>query len=301
MKQDERHAVPTRLVISTLIAASGLLWAIASAQADESLFGYSYGSEVLPKGIWEFEQWATWRTDKGNGTYNALDLKEELEYGVTDRFQTALYLNFQGMWTHDTGPVDDQGQFEIPNQSGVGFQGVSMEFKYALLSPYKDPVGLAFYLEPGYSRLNKITGVVGTEYEVEAKAILQKNFLDDQLVTVLNLTGEFEWERFPSDSPNELELKLELTGGVAYRFAPNWYAGLEARYQAIYPNMNLGNNAAWAFFAGPAIHYATKSWWATLTVLPQIVGNPTDPGRSSHLQLDEFETLEVRLKVGIYF
>jgi len=157
------------------------------------------------------------------------------------------------------------------------------------------------YIEPSYSRINKISGITGTEYEIEPKIILQKNFLEDQLITVLNFTGEFEWERFPESEATERELKLELSGGVAYHIAPNWYAGLEARVQGVYPNMNLGNREAWAFFAGPAVHYNSNKWWFTLSIMPQLTGSPRDPALSSHLQLDEFERTEVRLKVGYYF
>ena len=48
---------------------------------------------LLPKGRWEFEQWVTSRWEKEHGTYSVLDFREELEYGLTDDFQIALYLN----------------------------------------------------------------------------------------------------------------------------------------------------------------------------------------------------------------
>jgi len=284
-----------------LLAGFAVLLSPQWAAADENYFGYSYGSETTPKGSWEFYQWITWRHDKGEGEYDAFDFRTELEYGVTERLQAALYLNTAYHHTQDTGPLDDSGLREIPNQDDFGFQGVSMEFKYRLLSPYKDPIGLALYIEPSYSRINKISGITGTEYEIEPKIILQKNFLEDQLITVLNFTGEFEWERFPSDEPTERELKLELSGGAAYRVATNWHIGLEARVQAVYPNMNLGNREAWAFFAGPALHYNAKKWWFTLSVMPQISGSPRDPALSSRLHLEEFERTEVRLKLGYYF
>jgi hypothetical protein len=272
------------------------------SRADENFFGYSYGSETLPKGTWETYLWSTWRTDKGNGNYDALDLRLELEHGFTDRFQTSVYLNGSYWNTRDTGPVDeDTGAFEIPNQSTIAFKGVQVELKYAVLSPYKDGLGLAFYLEPGYFKRDSITGKPVTAYELEPRIILQKNFLEDRLISVLNLTGEFEWEKEESDEPFEKELELEATGGLAYLIAPNWYLGVEGRYKAVYPNWNLGTREAWAFFAGPAVHYAAKKWWATLTVLPQLSGSPNAPGRSSSLHLDEFERLEVRLKIGYYF
>jgi hypothetical protein len=287
-----------------VLIASCLAGGLAStrAQADENLWGYTYGSETLPKGAWEFYQWATWRQGKGEGTYDALDLRTELEYGITDRFQASAYLNTVYQHINNTGPVDpDTGQREFPNTNAFAFQGVSLEFKYALTSPYKDPIGVALYFEPSYSRVNKESGQSGTEYELEPKIIVQKNFLEDQLIAAANLTAEFEWERFPDNAPMERELKLELTSGLSYRFAPNWFAGPEARLQGVYGNMNLGDRVAWALFAGPAIHYAAQKWWATLSIMPQIMGGPRDPALSSHLNFDEFERTEVRLKVGINF
>jgi hypothetical protein len=284
-----------------LLLALGALGS-AGSRADENLFGYSYGSETLPKGGWETYLWSTWRTDKGNGNYDALDLRLELEHGFSDRFQASLYVNGSYWNTHDTGPINEEtGASAIPNQSTFAFKGVQVALKYAPLSPYKDGLGLAFYLEPGYFTRNSITGAPQTEYELEPRIILQKNFLEDQLISVVNFSGEFEWEKGQDEPSFEKELKLEATGGLAYLVAPNWYVGVEGRYKAVFPNWNLGDREAWAVFAGPAIHYATRKWWATLTVLPQLRGSPNAPGRSSSLQLDEFERLEVRLKIGYYF
>jgi len=184
----------TRLV--RMLIASCIACALASpqAQADENLWGYTYGSETLPKGGWEFYQWATWRTGKAEGTYDAVDLRTEFEYGITDRFQASGYLNTVYQNINNTGT------------NAFAFQGVSLEFKYALTSPYKDPIGVALYFEPSYSRVDKESGQSGTEYELEPKIIVQKNFLEDQLIAAVNLTAEFEWERFPDNAPTEREL-----------------------------------------------------------------------------------------------
>jgi hypothetical protein len=102
-----------------------------ASRADENLFGYSYGSETLPKGAWETYLWSTWRTDKGIGEYDALDLRLELERGFSDRFQASLYLNGSYWHTHDTGPIDEEtGTPETPNQSTFAFNGVQVALKY---------------------------------------------------------------------------------------------------------------------------------------------------------------------------
>ena len=62
---------------------------MASAHADENLFGYLKGAETLPKDSWELYEIVTQRDDKGSGDYTAYDAETELEYGLTDRFTVA--------------------------------------------------------------------------------------------------------------------------------------------------------------------------------------------------------------------
>src|SRR5215475_9941300 len=75
----------------TLIAA--ILFCVSLARADEAIFAWTYTTDLLPKGKWEFEQWMTARWEKEHGAYNVFDFREELEYGLTDNLQIALYLN----------------------------------------------------------------------------------------------------------------------------------------------------------------------------------------------------------------
>ena len=275
------------------------------ARADENLFGYSYGVETLPKGSWELYNWLTWRTSKGQGDYDAVDLRQEIEYGFTDRFQASLYLNERYHNIEGAAPREEMdGMFapEYPDRHEFGFQGVQTSFKYNFLSPYTNPVGFALYVEPGYSRIDKISGEHLTELELELKLMFQMNFLDDQLITVLNVSPEMEWEKPRGTSDWETELAFEVTGGVSYRIAPNWFLGLEARYHSEYPDWPTETEREhYAIFLGPAIHYGAEHWWATLTLLPQVYGAPQDPSRSSHLHLDEHEKFELRLKVGYHF
>ena len=278
-----------------VVAALAAGWVgLASAQADENMLAYSYGSETLPKGKWELYQWATARVGKEKGDYLGLDLKTEIEYGITDRLQTSLYLN--NRYHHIK---DAEGSSEtFDNRNGFNFDGVQTSFKYSLLSPYKDGIGLAVYLEPGYSRVSRVSGEIDTEYELEYKVILQKNFLDDTLIAIVNLTGESEWEKEGGHDEFETALKLELSGGVSYRLAANWFAGIETRIQGELEEYEKMVHATW--YLGPSIHYAGQKWWATLAVLPQVAGWPDSRGMGG-LHLDDNEKLEVRLKVGYNF
>ena len=282
-------------VIMLGIGLAGL--AATPAQADEQYFGYTYSSEVLPKNGTEAELWVTDRRGKGKGHFDAQDYRLELEHGFTDRLTVAGYANFAG---HHIRGLDDENV-----DRDLAFRGLSAEFKYNVLSPYKDGLGLTLYAEPGWSRIHG-GGERGTEYELEFKAIVQKNFLHDRLIWAANFTFEPEWEREVEIEDTgeravewEKELKLELSSGLSYRVAPGWFLGGEARYASVYPDWTNGlHRETYAVFAGPAIHYGGKKWWATLSYQPQLFGGPSPNGSRA---LDEFEKRELRLKIGYNF
>jgi Family of unknown function (DUF6662) len=283
-----RRNLPRLTACSLIVAAA--LCAGGAARADENLFGYVYGADTTPRGEWELYQWITNRTGKVDGTYRAFDLRTEVETGLTDRTQLSLYLNGSAQRISGVPGFTDRDR--------RGLDGASLEVKSMLLSPYKDPIGLAVYLEPGYSRAAKITGDRVNEYELEAKVIVQKNFLEDRLVWSTNYTWELEFEREAAATDFEGELAEELTSGLSYRFAPNWFAGVEGRVHSEFPDLKLFNGREhMAYFLGPNLHYGAKRWWFTLSVMPQINGWPdTAP---SQLHLVEHERLETRLKIGI--
>ena len=69
---------------------------LQTTPATERLFTYTYEPETLPEGGMEFEQWVTLRTQRTKGgsvnqeNFNRWELREELEYGVTDRYTVSL-------------------------------------------------------------------------------------------------------------------------------------------------------------------------------------------------------------------
>ena len=202
----------------------------------------------------------------------------ELEHGFTDRFQASFYLKGRAHRI-DGGALEDDPDRELDR--GLDFNGVNLAFKYNLLSVYKDLFGLSVYLEPSYSRIDKISGERMNQFGLESKIILQKNFFDDQLAIAYNFTLEPEWSKFKNSGERERELELEHTFGISYRFAPKWFVGLEGRYHTEYPEFNGPQEGA--FFLGPNIHYAAEKWWFTFTFLPQVAGNPPTPGRGHNV------------------
>lgn len=288
--------------ILAVVAAAGVATLSATAaRADENYFGYTYSADTMAKGETEMELWATDRRGKGEGHYDAQDYRIELEHGFTNRLTVSGYANFASHHVRGLEPG-----FENVHRN-FAFQGLSTEFKYNVLSPYKDGLGLTLYAEPGWSRIHSVEGEKGTEYELELKAILQKNFLDDRLIWAANFTFEPEWEKEKeenavtglTESEWEKELKIEVTTGLSFRVAPNWFAGVEGRYASVYPDWTNGlHRETYAVFAGPAIHYGGKNWWVTASYLPQLFGGPSPGGSRT---FDEYEKRELRLKIGYNF
>jgi Family of unknown function (DUF6662) len=285
------------------IAVLGLgLTGIAATptSADERYFGYTYAAEPMPKGANEIELWATDRRGKEMGHYDAQDYRIELEHGFTDRLTISAYLNLESH--HISGLAPD---FDDVHRN-FAVQGLSSEIKYNLLSPYKDGFGLTLYAEPAWSRILSVEGQKGTEYELELKAIFQKDFLDDRLIWATNLVLEPELEHEKANEGTgearrvwNKELQFHLTSGVSYRIAPGWFAGLEGRYSSIYPDFTRGlHRETYAVFAGPTIHYAAQKWWVTATYQPQLFGSPNPRGG---LALDEYEKREIRVIFGYEF
>ena len=286
------------------------------AFADESIFAWTYTTDLLPKGHWEIEHWTTGRFEKEHGTYNAFDFREEIEYGVTDDLQAALYLNHHYSRVNNDFPSEDPnkpghrlaGAYETggedvhpghdPSQpfETYHFESVSGELIYRVLSPYKAPIGLALYMEPAIGEHST---------ELEWKAIVQKNWLDDRLVWSLNLNYELEYEE-QEDGVWEKDGMFEWFTGLSYRFIPNWSAAMEFWNHHEYANATEHEHSA--YFIGPTLHYGGKTWWFTVGALFQLpVGSAYSEDNKQFAYDDgyifgnEHEKYYVRFKMGFNF
>jgi hypothetical protein len=245
----------------------------APAWSSERRLAYTYESSVLPASARELEVWTTWRA-KRDDYYSRFDLRAEFEIGLTQRLQTALYLNAQMI----TAPVNSE------LGSAFTFEGVSSEWKYKLLDPVADPIGLALYLE--------LTGKPD-ELEIEGKVIIDKKV--GAVLFAANLVAENEWAFEPNETESELALELNL--GATYFFTDKLSAGLELR------SLNqFGGDGAFeysALYAGPVIAYAEKMWWVVLAVQPQLPALKRSDALSA-LVLDSQERVNARLLFSMH-
>lgn len=288
------------LRILPVAVAAGLASLCASRAYADPDFGYVYTAQVEEPGETEVSVWATDRRGKGDGHYDAQDYRVEVERGLTEHLQGSVYANFASH--HVRGLY---GEF-APADRDLAFQGLSAEFIYQLREPKSGRLGVALYAEPAWSRISKVTGRKGDEYELELKVIVQKNFLADRLVWAANLTVEPEWEREHEQiapglvsSKTEKELGVEVATGLSYRVASRWWLGGEARYHSLYPNWTHGlHRENYAVYAGPSVHYDGGKWAVTATWLPQLFGSPSPNGS---LELEDHEKNELRLKLSYEF
>ena len=294
----------------------------SAARADEPLFGFVLTTDLLPANTWEVAQWLTWRAHKQVGTFNVLEIRHEIEYGLTDALQISGYLNWEWAQAHNNNVIDGT---TLPPETfanvAVGanenfrltkFTGIAGEAIYRILSPYIDPVGLAIYVEP----------LIGPQVrELESRIILQKSFYDDRLVFAFNITHHFEWRYLHGDlsltpADDEFydhwdkETDLNFGIGASYRFAPGWAAGLELINEHEWAGFDLfdsGLKTNVAYYLGPNIHYANEHVFATLSVVDQLpwgedyANLPPNFVVKGRNYADDFERFRVRLKFGYYF
>lgn len=269
--------------------AIALAFLASAAQADDRPFVFAYTTDIATGGEREIEQEITWASGHAREAFQEVESRTEFEYGVTDDFQTAFYLNYD--WSRaraqfPLGPVD--------KSDGVGISG---EFIYRLMNVYFDPIGLAVYAEPSIGN--------GTR-SFELKLLLQKNFLNDRLRFAFNVNAEDVWEKNALGHYDESSA-LEFFSGLAYNVTPEWSLGAELDNERGFDGLILGGSSAFAedaYFAGPTIQYAGHPLNVTLGVQAQLpwANDPTHTsGALDNGYLAGAERFRVRLRVSADF
>lgn len=229
-----------RRLIPLILLSWGLSAALPPpAAADDQPFLTLYTTDIDSQSEREFEQWLGRRVGATHASYDAVLSRSEIEYGITDNFQGSLYLNYEWSRLNPHSPT-----YSVDTQS---FAGVSGELIYRLLNADFDPLGFALYVEPSWS---------DEEREVEAKLLLQKNFLNDALRAAVNINFEDDWGREAGGW--QQASAIEFDTGLAYSITPEWSAGLEFDNERAFDGLILGaasSERASAWYLGPTIDY----------------------------------------------
>lgn len=208
-------------------------------------FTYVYEASTAHKGEVEVENWVTWKS--GPADKNGFDFRHELEFGVTDRFQLALY-------AADWSVTDN-----VSNYQGTGLEGI-----YQLTDPKTSFLGSALYGE---------VMLGDQQFKLETKAIVQKNI--GAVVLAYNATLEAEWEGENLGALDERYGKLEQSAGASYKFSPHFKAGGEFMQRCYLADWSVPTQSV--IYAGPNVALEFGRYFATVTAMIQataISGQP---------------------------
>lgn len=252
-------------------------------QAQDRHFSWTYESTTLPKGAIDIEPWVTFSTGRDN-YYSKYESRLEFETGLTDKLQTALYLNT----SHETKAILNENGEVIGLGESTGFS-FSNEWKLNLINPSTNPFGLGIYGEYGIST---------NEIELEFKLLLDKktpkSILAYNLVTELEFEKEFEVEEDGhGEIESEKEFIIENDLAYMYLFKPNFGIGVEAR------NHNEFVEGEWehsVLSVGPTLFFSKKNFFAIVNALPQI-GDLKNGG----LELHDHTKFSGRILLGVSF
>ncbi len=199
-----------------------------NAYADRRSYVWTYEYMTMPKGMLEVETYITFAIPKlEDSDNNTIKPQVEFEYGVTDRFDVALYQN----WKIENSKSDNHGEYEgfkIRSRYRIGEKG-----KYII-----DPL---LYLE--YKRNDDFH----KPHEIEAKIIIAKDLGD------FNISYNQIFER---NLENEGKSEHAYASGISYAFGPRFKVSLESK----------GNYSESKYSIGPTVSYSFGKFWAALGV-----------------------------------
>lgn len=207
-----------------------LFFTTDAARADRRSLVWSQQYHTMAQGQTELEYYLTQKTDDlgDYGDENSWEHQFELEYGVTDHFQLAIYQRFQ-----NTNGTDDDG---------FDYTGTKIEGKYRIGEKGDLPVDAAIYVE--YARGEG----ANEEDAMEYKLILSKDF------GAYNITYNQIIEDVVADGD---ETEHEYTAGVFYECSPSWHVGIES----------TGSYTENEYRVGPTVSWASEKFWMAVGVL----------------------------------
>jgi hypothetical protein len=214
----------------TLIVAVVLLLP-SVARADRKSFAYTYEYATLPEGQTEVELWHTQSRDTWDKTTpERFEEKLEIEHGITDHWDMAMYTVFHEVAANDPAVAEP-----------LALDAARLETRYRFADRGQWPVDTVAYLEVAKDFGSSL-------YEIEGKGIFARDF--DRVTAALNVIAEL---KLGNDVP-ETELDYGFAAGATYEVTPRFKIGAETW------GLHDSGGSRWA--VGPALSFAPspKLW-----------------------------------------
>jgi hypothetical protein len=223
-----RNAVPV------VVAALALALAPAAARADRRYYGETYTAQTAPRGSLDLELWSTFHDRPREGGLHLWRHQVELETGLTDRWDVAVYNIARQLQGKD-----------------LEYEALKLETRYRLAEPGRWFVDPVVYLEL------KKTFVDDRPFSVEEKLILSKDL--GRLNLALNLAAEQEF------AGGKVEHEGEWALGGSWELVPAFRVGAEAFGSLAEEEGEGGRDKLEAqAWAGPAVSIAFGRTWLVL-------------------------------------
>ena len=218
---------------------------VVNADAGVRHFTFLYEAPTSAPGSIELENTVTWAHGSSESR-NDVFIREELEIGITDRFQLGLY------------PLD----WSHRSNNGLRYDGGAIEGIYNFSNPVIDPVGISLYEEISAGRRH---------FESESKLIAQKNC--GRWIFDYNATLEAGWAEHHLE---EKEGEFQQALGASYEFSPRLSVGIEFLHEFVFPEWRDAEKIR-NVFVGPNVSYRRGSWFVTTSILAQATNTPDEP------------------------
>ena len=212
-------------------------------------FTFLYEANTSAPGSFELENWLTWKRTTDPEHVSQVELRHEIEYGVTDKFQVSIYL---ADWFYESNP----------EHSGAAYSDSAIELIYNLTNPVIDPVGLSIYQE---------FKIGDRLFEWESKLIAQKNL--GKWIFAYNATLEAVWE---GEDLAEREGEFIQALGASYEISPRLSVGVEFLHEFVFPDWRDDEEIR-NVFIGPNVSYRRQNWFVTVTALTQATDTADEP------------------------
>ncbi|MCW2316561.1 hypothetical protein M2322_002109 [Rhodoblastus acidophilus] len=266
--------------------------ALAGDFDTKHIFGFTEGTDINAPDEREAEFVTTAHVLKrGGGRYRAVEQQATAEGALTQALGYEL--------TAHGAAVDARGVTGLDSLRRVEFSGLSAEPKFVVLARETAPFGLAFSIEPEWSRIDATSGRRAQGFSAGMR-LMADAALGERLYAGANLIYEPEWRR-EAGAPLAKGALFGATGGLTWRFADRLALGGEVEGYAATESLGLAAPVGTAVYVGPTffVRLASNLFCAGAWSV-QVAGRPA-AGRLDDYNGAEFSRHKARLTVSVAF